>query len=268
MYAAIGVDLGSMVFPTEDKLDFPAHGLTKREKVRRMIRAEKHLDDIWRKIDLSYMKAQPIDGKRLYTLFETSPVPFESTRTLMRSTPWQDPRKKVSVPTIDTRPRMDDVHGAVGLFKHDPTKDMIGILDKTQINRKIKVKIKGSSAEAEVEQAPTVDEATPEPDVLYMLKPADYKVFSTLFHNQSDAEAPNTVQWSSFIRAMGVLNFSIWKLQGSAWQFTLPESMGTQQPIQIHQPHSDTRFTLAYARRIGRRLNMTYGLTGPMFRSR
>jgi hypothetical protein len=102
MYAAIDVDVGSTVFPTEDKLDFPVHGLTRREKVCAMICAEKHLDDIWRKIDLSYMKAQPIDGKQLNTLFETSPVSFAPTRTLMRTTPWQEPCKKVSVPTTDT----------------------------------------------------------------------------------------------------------------------------------------------------------------------
>jgi hypothetical protein len=52
---------------------------------------------------------------------------------------------------------MDNVHEAAGLSKHDPTKKINGILDKTQISKKIKVKTKGSGAEAEVEQAPVMD---------------------------------------------------------------------------------------------------------------
>lgn len=60
---------------------------------------------------------------------------------------------------------------------------------------------------------------------------------------------------------MAHIGFSVEKLYGSAWHFSLKEG-GEDKAVQFHESHSIRKLALWMARRYGRRLTARYGWTG------
>ena len=101
-----------------------------------------------------------------------------------------------------------------------------------------------------------------------------FKTFSTLFYQPSLHTQPGEVPWTDFLYAMNGIGFASRKLYGSVWQFTpvsLATSAGddgrldTNRGIQFHEPHPRSKLSFRVARRYGRRLTRTYGLSGSSF---
>lgn len=91
------------------------------------------------------------------------------------------------------------------------------------------------------------------------------RVFRTLFFNPSVKSSVGEVPWHDFVHAMvSTGQFTTEKLLGSAWQFQRGDGNG-QSSIQFHEPHPRAKIYFTMARRMGRRLNRTFGWTGSTF---
>ncbi|KAH8429173.1 uncharacterized protein LDX57_006842 [Aspergillus melleus] len=121
--------------------------------------------------------------------------------------------------------------------------------------------------QATVPETP-VEERAPTPQVdtqpTFNFDKRSLKVFSTLFFQPSQTAQPGEVAWNDFLHAMSGTAFSVQKLYGSVWQFS-PRNLDVERSIQFHEPHTISKIPFQYARRVGRRLNRTYGWHGGMF---
>jgi hypothetical protein len=91
------------------------------------------------------------------------------------------------------------------------------------------------------------------------------KTLRTLFHEPSSSGILGEMTWTDFLHAFTSTGFAAEKLYGSIWSFR-PMELDLGKSIQFHEPHGNER-KLAYkkARRIGRRLTMTYGWASGTF---
>ncbi|KAI4944897.1 hypothetical protein J4E91_008241 [Alternaria rosae] len=152
---------------------------------------------------------------------------------------------------------------------HDPSKQITGAFDKTNLNNTKKAKSHGRAAlntEDDHENNPNMPAAPTNIDAqpTFRLDKRAHKVFRTLFHSPLSRDHPGDIPWHDFLYAMVATGFAAQKLQGSAWQFT-PRDLDVEQPIQFHEPHPTHKLPFTWARRFGRRLARTYGWTGDMF---
>jgi hypothetical protein len=174
-------------------------------------------------------------------------------------------------PMATLRPHMEHDYKATEMQEHDPSKDITGALDRTQLNKKTKVKTKGLSVETEVDIAVAVDGAIADPEVIFDVAQENHRVFRTLFHMPEDGEPliqSNGPIFSALSLHLTLRSRSCKDRLDNSWQFTPPATMSSQQAIQFHEPHPNRFYSKQVARNIGCRLEINYGWTGSMFRSR
>ena len=131
------------------------------------------------------------------------------------------------------------------------------------------------------------------------------RTFQALFHVAVADKGPGEVPWNDFLYAMVQTGFGVEKMMGSSWMCTPPggtkdgedidahrdakarrrpdknkENLKqpvhdgetgvrmvttTLKPITFHEPHPSSKLRMWQAKKIGRRLTITYGWTGETF---
>ncbi|KAK0750512.1 hypothetical protein B0T18DRAFT_480122 [Schizothecium vesticola] len=230
---------------SQKRFCYPADKRPTKENIEALRRAENNLDVFWKAIDLiTLKKCNQFRDTAIGTV-------LSENRTLYRTPEWVgDSDHKLS----PRRTRSKNWKAQLGTTE------------------KIKIKTKGIFPGS----TPPIEAATPEttPTELSPEQPTPptvavdahaLKVFRTLFFNPGATSSPGEVPWQDFVRAMtSTGQFTAEKLYGSAWQFQRRDGEG-QASIQFHQPHPRSKIHFTMARRMGRRLNRTFGWTGSTF---
>jgi hypothetical protein len=237
------------------KFYYPAHKRRTRAHVESMQAAEASLDAFWHAADEVFQKEA---GRTPHNIV----ADIIEQRTLQRTPPWVEPISKTGSASSEI---LEYISVPISNDSHDQSKQITGIFDRLAITTTEKSKTHGLPTSAVVDKPQEI--ATPHKDhqqTLVVDKRA-CKVVKALFHSPLSNDQPGEVAWVDFLHAMVKIGFSTQKLQGSAWQFT-PRNLGSEQPIQFHEPHPSPKMPFTWARRIGRRLSRTYGWSGDTFR--
>ena len=236
---------------------YPVNKRRSRMTVENLRSAEAALDAFWHAADVRFRECTG-----------TTPHDIVSRlikeRTLQRTPLWVEPHE-----TSQHSTPIEYIYIPVSNDLHDPTKQITGAFDKTNLNDTKKAKSHGLAAldtEDGHENNPNVPEAPTNIDEqpTFHLDKRAHKVFKVLFHSPLSRDHPGDIPWHDFLYAMVATGFAAQKLQGSAWQFT-PRNLDVEQPIQFHEPHPTHKLPFTWARRFGRRLARTYGWRGDMF---
>ncbi|OJD16961.1 hypothetical protein AJ78_02895 [Emergomyces pasteurianus Ep9510] len=251
--------------PFDGKFTYPSDKRKTRQHVEAMRKAEQNLDSFWETIDLYYRRNTD------KTLLETFHHLLPNDRQLERTPEWVPLAAESKLqPALGAS---DNMHQP---FSQLNIQDEIKTPTRSGAEEKVKIKTRGTPCLASQQPQPSEPDigttvphhGTPRhiPDVqptLHISKRA-LKVFSTLFHDPSQADQPGEIPWSDFLHAMVSAGFGPVKLYGSVWQFT-PTKLDVSRSIQFHEPHPRNKIPFKVARRFGRRLNRAYGWHGAMF---
>ena len=242
---------------------YPADKRPTKDNIETLRKAEHNLDVFWGVID--NVITQNWDRFRHS---HTGKVLVCEKRTLFRTPEWVEVvpvRKKGQCQKTNPKSgsdRLCEPFAAVHLDSFEPAaKNLKAQLDTT---KKVKIKTKGLPSESTPRPKAATPEKTPseppEPPVIVVDARA-LKVFRTLFFNPGVTSSPGEIPWKDFVYAMtSTGQFTAKKLFGSAWQFQRRDGEG-QSSIQFHQPHPLGKIHFTLARRMGRRLNRTFGWT-------
>ena len=261
-FKASNVDL-QFALPVSKKLHYPIEKPRTASNVEALRSAEANLDAIWARVDQCFFKAE---GETLLELFHRSAC---SRRELHR-TP-SDSAITTSGPQLEPR-NLDegsDVSTDLQTLNLGPESPRRWLREPVRA----KVKTRGAPAtpdDPSGHEANTSNPVSPAPlhRQTIAVKKSVYKVFSTLFYQVAVDEHRNLgeIPWTDFVRAMTAIGFAVDKLYGSVWQFTPSGGrIGSGKSIHFHEPHPSKKIPFIMARRFGRRLFRTYGLTGDTF---
>ncbi|KAK2760336.1 hypothetical protein FQN54_002404 [Arachnomyces sp. PD_36] len=208
--------------PADGKFTYPSDQRRTEESTETMRIGEQNLDKFWQSVDQQY---QEKTGKSLQ---ETMKHLFAEDRELERTPAWVEPpkrsRKQAEGDSPESSQRTNGVK-ANGTAKSSSS-------SASKINWKQQPIPVGKRA---------------------------LKVLSTLFHVPNQSEQPGEVLWGDFLHAMAAVGFQPQKLYGSVWQFTPTSLLDVKESIQFNEPHPRNKLPFKTARRIGKRLNRTYG---------
>lgn len=246
-------NLARVVVPVAKRLHYPVDKAYNASNVEAMRQSEVRLDLIWKILDDHLAKQSK---KTLHQLF----LGRVGTEREIRRTPvWTPP-----APKEPKRPQQDDGETLPTSFDTlalGPEKGSRPVIEPPRAKIKTKGAPRVESAASEV--APQEAEEVESPLVFALSKRA-WKVFSTLFHTASETDHVGEVAWPEFLHAMTAVGFVAEKLYGSVWQFS-PSKLDVENSIHIHELHPLGKIPFRTARRIGRRLFRSYGLTGESF---
>ncbi|KAG7121923.1 hypothetical protein HYQ44_002821 [Verticillium longisporum] len=229
--------------PTDGRFRYPAAKAKTKENVEAMRSAEASLDAFWSSFLQTY---QHTLSPRIRDIF--------IHRERQRTKPWAEPIKS----TPPAKGRDAQLAASVGGLH----------LKEQQVSpapAKTKTKTRGASAPEKADAQPVAP--APRSDAAQKTIQVDkraLKVFNALFFSSDPNQQASETNWSDFLYAMTKTGFATEKIYGSVWQFT-PTGLESKKPLQLHEPHPSSKIPFWLGRRIGRRLNRTYGWDRAMF---
>jgi hypothetical protein len=244
--------LGDLGDPT--RLPYPVNKKRTKDNVEVMQTTERSLDALWERYD-SHLKKHL---KPAVNALLQSAMP--SRGDLQRTKDWSE----AEAPT----PKTTRITAQSEYVPLSDSGEQSGTV--TLPIRKEKLKTKGTSnIDAPVTDATPIlpEPRTCQAPMRFTLSRKPYHTFSTLFYQPSTSAQPGEVAWSDFLSAMSAIGFLPEKLYGSVWRFT-PKSdsvLGTEMPINFHEPHPAPKLAFRTARLYGRRLQRNYGLDRECF---
>ncbi|KAH6664243.1 hypothetical protein B0J14DRAFT_608129 [Halenospora varia] len=240
--------------PSDGRFRYPSDKRRTKQTTNVMREAENNLDIFWTNVD---MHCKRKCGEFLGDMVRNITT---GTRALERTPEWVEPTVRIiSNPPGSPRAategsssqRQFNIQETVTKFK--------------PMTPKLKEKTRGSSKDqTTISQDEDVSEEVQDDQPTFRVKARVYKVFKALFFNPSQPDLPGEVPWTDFLFAMNETGFAPQKLYGSVWQFT-PSKTDVERNILFHEPHPASKIPFRNARRMGRRLNRTYGWHGGMF---
>jgi hypothetical protein len=244
--------LGDLGDPT--RLPYPVNKKRTRDNVEIMQTTERSLDALWDRYD-SHLKKHL---KPAVNALLQSAMP--SRGDLQRTKDWSE----AEAPT----PRTTRITAHSEYVPLPDSEEQSGTITLPIRNEKLKTK--GTST-----IDPPITDATPilpeprtcQPPMRFTLSRKPYHTFSTLIYQPSTNAQPGEVAWTDFVSAMSAISFLSEKLYGSVWRFT-PKSnsaLGTEMPINFHEPHPAPKLAFRAARLYGSRLQRNYGLDRECF---
>lgn len=256
------LELGFDGDPTSNKFYYPVSKQRTKQNHEAMQQAEINLDELWIIYDIHIFRTleRPIYLK-LQDLIPKG-------RKLLRMEDWVEPQeatesatKKLATFSLDFGERDDKIPS----YKTAAPKT------------KVKTKRVNSSPGGPDEQHEPVSNGSADSishQQHFVVNKRAFKTFSTIFYKPSSHTQPGEIPWTDFLYAMNGIGFASRKLYGSVWQFT-PVSLATSagddgqldanHSIHFHEPHPHSKFSFRVARRYGRRLTRTYGISGSSF---
>ncbi|KAF2653027.1 hypothetical protein K491DRAFT_24362 [Lophiostoma macrostomum CBS 122681] len=247
----------------DKKFYYPTDKTPTRKIVDLLRSAEGSLDRFWEAVDKHYLRTVKV-------------TPHDLVRDLLTE------GRIVHRTPADLEPELPVKRGkkqSLGPYEpifettHEESKQITGIFNKLSLSAKLKPKTRGPATPLPaIPTSPTTihesisdaNQSPPPPPPIIEVDKRAHRVFKALFRSPSTPGRPGEIPWTEFLHAMASTGFSIEKLHGSAWQFT-PMRMHVERSIQFHEPHPSSKLPFAWARRIGRRLERTYGWRGEMF---
>lgn len=253
--------LKGLVFPLDERFEYPDHKRPTREITMTMQKAEANLDEFWATFD----KAIAAGDEGLAEHFKGI---FPSQQQLYRTPDWVEPvTDSSSVHAVE--PVADWVSAAP---LPEGRADVLG-----ETGKKEKVKTRGvadPSRAVETTPADQGDERDPPPPPpppprpVFQLNERAMRVVGVLFYHESAHNQPGSISWADFAYTMTAIGFAARHDYGSAWTFTpTGEKLVAlhTQGIIIHAPHPSSKIDFVIARHIGRRLTRKYGLGASSF---
>lgn len=236
--------------PAEGRFHYPSDKRRNKQTTESMRKAEHNLDEFWQKIDDVYRRNT---GE---TLTQAVQHLCTSTRALERTPEWIEPTNVPKTKSQDKTGRNEP--SSIPQFDTDDVSKFVAPQPKS------KPKTRGTviAAEPTSPEAPVATTTDVQPT--FRLKARAIKVFKVLFWQPSQNDLPGEIPWADFLYAMTSTGFAVEKQYGSVWQFT-PTTLDVEHSIQFHEPHPSAKIPFRNARRIGRRLNRSYGWHGGMF---
>ncbi|KAL8830792.1 MAG: hypothetical protein Q9170_005575 [Blastenia crenularia] len=237
------------------KYNYPSNKRRTLATTRTMQQAENNLDAFWSQIDENCSKRT---GKSLHQLLDG----LLKDRPLQRTADWVESDSKLQHRKENIK--LDATSSQLAALElQNRTEETVTATYLAQEKQKPKTRgipqISPSTAAPDI--APTNDD---KPRIFEVSK-RGFKVFTTLFYMPTEEEPPGELPWSEFLSAMASVGFSIKKLDGSAWIFA-PVDDEWKQSIIFHEPHPGSKIPFQVARRFGRRLWRTYGMSSDNFR--
>lgn len=241
--------------PSQGRFAYPVEKRRTKESVAALRNAEANLDAFWTKIDeLMRSGVRDLKGTATERLL-SQPRVFQRTHEWIEPAVTKSRNKKQSNPDIDALSQSISDLGFHCASGEEPS--------PRPLPPKSKVKTKGTPAATTKEPAPAGGaEADSHPS--FTVDARALKVFRMLFFNPDLTSSPGEIPWKDFLHAMAATGFMAQKLYGSVWQFR-PTALEVERPILFHEPHPHAKIPFIVARRIGRRLNRSYGWFGGMF---
>ncbi|TEY70093.1 hypothetical protein BOTCAL_0111g00110 [Botryotinia calthae] len=236
--------------PAEGRFYYPSDERRNKQNTESMRKAENNLDEFWQKMDEVYQK---YTGQ---TLTQAVKHICTDVRPLERTPEWVEPTKVQKTKTQDRSSR--DEAFSISQFDSEDTGKF------TAPKPKFKPKTRGPAITTESPIILAAAAPTPDSQPTFRLKARGIKVFRALFWQPSLNDPPGEVRWADFLYAMTFIGFAAEKQYGSVWQFT-PTKLDVDRSIQFHEPHPSGKIAFRTARRMGRRLNKSYGWEGEMF---
>lgn len=283
----VGSQILALGEPTGGRFEYPVGKRRTQQNVEKMRQAEANLDAFWANVDhMTQKKGGNIEGTAVKRLLSLG-------REIQRTPEWIEP-PKAEPSTADhkttTHEDVDDMlvrpFSALYFGKSESSGAVLPLP-----SRKDKVKTRGMAStkeSQEVDVGAGAEQNTADLQPTFQVDARAFRVFRTLFFNPRVTSTPGEVPWADFLHALASTGFVAEKLYGSVWQFR-PTKLDVEKNIQCvpsrvlpHVSHrrtltSDTGFTslnprgkipFTTARRLGRRLNRTYGWFGSMFELR
>ena len=247
---------------TSNTLYYPVSKKRTKQNHEAMQRAEMNLDGLWAIYDgyLSRTMERPIYLK-LQDLIPKG-------RKLLRTEDWVEPQKATESATKKM---------ATFSLDFGERDDKMPSYKAAAPKTKVKTKGVNSSPGGPDEQHEPVSNGGADSishQQHFVVNKRAFKTFSTIFYKPSSHTQPGEIPWTDFLYAMNGIGFASRKLYGSVWQFT-PVSLATSagddghldanHSIHFHEPHPHSKFSFRVARRYGRRLTRTYGISGSSF---
>ena len=120
----------------------------------------------------------------------------------------------------------------------------------------LKGKSNGQQEMPDVTEAEPADEIPQAPrEMLFVVAPRVYKVFSSIFFNPNQTNAASLMAWKDLRYAMIQIGFGIQPVDGSEWIFY---RKGLRS-IKVDDPHGEKHFSRKKTRKTGGRMNRLYG---------
>ena len=251
-------NLARIIVPLQKKLYYPVEKARNAANVDACRQAEAQLDKMWKTLDSHFLKHTK---KTLHDLFPTRGV---SPREIRRMPAWTPPAPRLPQTPKGDEALQDDL-SRLTVESEKPGRPRITEVPRAKIKTRGTPRPSGSAnAAQEIAGQAAAQPQTNEIPTFTLARRA-WKVFSTMFHNPSENDHAGEITWPDFLHAMTATGFAAEKLYGSVWQFT-PTRLDVENGINIHEPHPSGKIPFRTARRLGRRLFRTYGLTGESFR--
>ena len=248
-----------------DSFQYPVNKRRTKATTERMQKAESNLDKFWTNVDRHFIRK---GGKSPHELCSE----LIEERALQRTATWVEPDRTPEHNAV----KAEDVDSAAALlanlgFAHGSNDQSLSQCNPA--DERVKVKTRGTGNAPPLSSSPPHEgnphTETNHPAPIFKVSKRGFKVFSILFHiSTSYEEPPGDIAWSEFLSAMASIGFGMRKLNGSAWilEFKGEDGMARfQQSIIVHEPHPSSRMQFHVARRIGRRLERTFGWSGRCF---
>lgn len=243
--------LASAALPLS-KFEYPLHKRQNQGTVAKMQQAENTLDAFWSKVD-GYCAKE--GGGSLHQLLQGVLM----DRNLQRTNDWQQPELK----DVSTKPIISSQAATTSLSALNLSATIEEPVTSPQYgNIRQKTKTRGQAHEslpADIATETAVT-ATDDNGHKFTVSKRGFKVITSLFYASSkEAEAPSgEIAWSDFLSFMASVDFSVKKLDGSAWLFAPAEADLFRRSIIFHEPHPESKMSFRVARRYGRRLERAY----------
>ncbi len=84
------------------------------------------------------------------------------------------------------------------------------------------------------------------------------ETFRHMFHTPTVSHTRGDLRWSDLLSALTNFGFAALQLYASVWSFK-PVTVDVKQSFRFHQLHPESKIPYIIARRLGRKLNRTYG---------
>ncbi|KAM0283772.1 hypothetical protein ACHAQH_002362 [Verticillium albo-atrum] len=240
---SLGTAFVHLGVPTDGRFRYPAAKAKTKENIETMRSAEASLDAFWSSFLQTY---QHTLSPRIRDIL--------IHRERQRTKPWAEPLTK----------------GASAKGKDAQLAASVGGLHikEQQVSptpAKTKNKTRGTAAPEKTDVQPAAPAARNDAaQSKIQVDKRALKVFNALFFSSDPNQQASETNWGDFLYAMTKTGFLAEKIYGSVWQFT-PTGLETKKSLQIHEPHPSNKIPYWLGRRIGRRLNRTYGWDREVF---
>ncbi len=248
--------------PSDKKFFYPTEKRRTKETVDALRQAESNLDVFWEKFDKCLHDRNGDLGRTALRRL------LSQKRALQRTPEWVAPAHPEKAKTIKSAvisAEDDAVYRPLSTLYFDlSASDAEKPSGTAQPKIKLKTRGVGNDSQQPLQLADGVANLDLDQQPTFSVDSRALKVFRTLFFQPAVTSTPGEVSWTDFLHAMTSTGFRAEKLYGSVWHFQ-PSQLDVERSIQFHEPHPVGKIPFTTARRIGRRLNRTYGWLGAMF---